>query len=306
MARLFKKLFSTSSDLLNKEYPENAGNDFQVEVNKTFKSSEDTEAKVIVTKCPKSSTVKVVVEPKGVIKEHNVEVTGKMCNDGKQEGTVTISKLADGKAKVSVKEAFEGALTKYSVELGSEYVEKNVSLNTSLNFSGNNLVGAIKAKGALVYEHDDIAVGVELLGKKAGEDITLESTTVRTEQTGKNYTASFEAVFAKKNSLSFGFYQKVNANLEGASDFKLTSDESGGLSSVARVGFIQKLESNSSLRTRWTVNNQNAHRVGLVYQQTYTNNFKLALGADLNVNQLFGSNASKEDSNKFSMTFSLD
>jgi len=307
MARLFKKLFSSTSDLLNKEYPENVGHDFQVEVNKTFEATGEEhlhEIKLTVTKDPASSKVKFVAEPKTVI--NNLEITGKISNDEKFEGTFIRSKLADGKVKVSFKETFEGALNNYAGEFGAEFVDKHVSANGTVNFSGKNLLQTIKAKASFVYEENDIAVGAELVAKKAGDDLILESTTIRTEQTGTNYAASFEAVFAEKNTLTIGYHQKVNDHLHSATDFKLSNLENGGLGAVARVGFIDQIDTTSTLRTKLSVSNQKSQRFGLVYQKTYDNNFKLSLGADLNVNQLLGGNVAKEDNHKFGLTLSLD
>jgi len=306
MARLYKKLFSSTADLLNKEYPENVGDDFQVEVTKNFVSSEESEVKLTVTKDPDSSKVKIVLEPKrtALVKGHNLEFTGKFTNEGKHEGTIAVSKLLDGKLKATLKEAFEGAFNKYNVEAGVEFVDTNFSANGSVNFSGKSLIETIKLKGAVVAEKDELAIGVEVAATKK-EEFALNSIAVRTERTGKDNITSFEANFSDKNSLIVGYQQKINDSLTGAADFKLCNHD-GELSALARLGFIEKLDASSTFRSRVSVCSGKSQRLGLNWQKTFENKAKFSVGADLNVHQIMGSNVSKQDAHKFALSFSLD
>eukprot|EP01129_Flabellula_baltica_P001088 TRINITY_DN10_c0_g2_i1.p1 TRINITY_DN10_c0_g2~~TRINITY_DN10_c0_g2_i1.p1 ORF type:complete len:321 (+),score=88.89 TRINITY_DN10_c0_g2_i1:43-963(+) len=306
MARLFKKLFSQTSDLLNKEYPEEAGTDFSLELNKTFKAVGGSDLKLGVTKPATGTAVKVVVEPSFKVPEKNLEVSAKFSTEGKHEGTATFTNLLDNRAKVSVKESFKGALNNYSVELGGEFVDKNVAVNGTINFSGENLIGTVAAKGAVVLVKDSLTFGAEVSVEKASDDdLVVKSTTLRTELKGNNNVASFESVLAKNRTIKFGYHQKVNDQLQGAADFKITADDDD-LSSEARVGFINAVDTNTTLRTRLTVNNTASSRVAFVYTKKYENDFELALGANLNTNQLFGASVDSKDAHQFKVQLSLD
>eukprot|EP01129_Flabellula_baltica_P001087 TRINITY_DN10_c0_g1_i1.p1 TRINITY_DN10_c0_g1~~TRINITY_DN10_c0_g1_i1.p1 ORF type:complete len:321 (+),score=82.45 TRINITY_DN10_c0_g1_i1:43-963(+) len=306
MARLFKKLFSQTSDLLNKEYPEEAGTDFSLELNKTFKAVGGTDLKLGVTKPATGTAVKVVIEPSGKVPEKNIDIAAKFSTEGKHEGTITLTNLLDNRAKVTVKEAFKGAFNNYSVEVGGEFVDQNVAVNGTVNFSGENLIGTVAAKGAIVLVKDSLAAGAEVSVEKENDsDLVVKSTSVKVEVKGNTNVASFESVFSKNQYVKLGYHQKVNNKLQGAADFKISPSDDA-LNSEARLGFINAINDTTTLRTRLTVNNTSTSRVAFVYTQKYQNNFELALGANLNTNQLFGASVDAKDAHQFKVQLSLD
>jgi len=291
MATYYDDLGKTADDLIIKGFPA----DGSVKVSTETKTANGVSLITTGRRYVKNGqdNVEILLEPKFNWAEKNVELTGKISTDSAYEAGVNVKDLGAKGSKLSV--TGNQGKTGASVKAGADFKNEHVAVKTAVTYPDDAASKPVNVEASAVGAYENINVG--------GKVNFATAYTKSEKETASSFFWNAKAGYLQPLWQLVGFFNNANnSNVVGgtfsqevtpavklATSFSVDrlSDKAGP---TAAVSSEYKYAPDTLLRQKITLTGDKQLRLGLALQQNWTSSSTVTIGADLNSQQLLGSN----------------
>jgi hypothetical protein len=289
--RYFKKLYTSIKETVEDDFIDGSdakktGDNVGLKFSTTLKNTTaGTLIKASANSASNGKDFEGTIEPEFKFQEYDLTLKGKFITDNTIEASILANdKLAKG-STIFLTGKIDNKLNS-SVEVGLDYLEKGKgSLNLKVISPTDLDFEKVDIYGAAVGVYKNYSIGVD--GKLNPDSQSIANWNSFIEYNHQDLTfALFSKMDKDKNikKCGFGYSQDVNSSTKGALDF--TYDHNKRETSM-RVGTNYKVDTHTSLKSRFALRSTNEMRLGLVLKQNLTPTARVTLTSDINTRLLF-------------------
>jgi len=307
MARFFKKLYSSIKETVDDDFVDfgeekNVGDNVHLKVISTLKTSSGVTIKTTGAALPDGKNVEGTLEPEFKIADYDLTLKGKLVTTNTFEGSLLLNdKLLQGSTLFATGKA-EGE--KRTIEVGFDYLNKeNGSLNLKFITPPTTEMKELDLYAAAVGHYNGTSLGGDVRLNLSSNELKLWD--VYAEYDNKDVQIAGFAKYDKKKSkksYGFGYSHNVNENIRGAVEYSYNAVAGEG---NLKFGTAYKVDSNTTLKSRFTLQGSKAMRFGFVVKQNINPTTKVTLITDINANRLYDNDERESAGHQFGVTLSF-
>jgi len=307
MARFFKKLYSTIKETVDDDFVDfgeakNVGDNVHLKVISTLRTASGVTIKTTGAGLPDGKNVEGTLEPEFKIADYDLTLKGKLVTTNTFEGSLLLNdKLLKG-STVFATGKIEGE--KRTIELGVDYLNKdNGSLNLKLITPPTTEMKELDLYAAAVGHYNGYSLGGDVRVNLNTQEPKLWD--VYAEYDNKDVQIAGFAKYDKKKSkksYGFGYTQNVNESVRGAVEYSY--DAVGGEGNL-KFGTNYKVDTNTTVKSRFTLQGSRTMRFGFVVKQNINPTTKVTLVTDINANRLYDNEERESAGHQFGVTLSF-
>jgi len=290
MANFYKKLNTPLKETLEDDYPcsdpklvSDGLNRIGTKLTHNFKTANGLKVKTTVNRNPNGDVIGTT-EPELKWDNYNLTLSARLATDRKYEATLAKTDLLYKGSKIYIKGLLDQS--KPSVEGGFEYKDKSVAIDGKGTYTDT---GDMKFYFSGVIHNSGWSLGGDVERVPKGFS-RWNAKVQRDKDDGTFCFFSNNELITKKDGdepkadIGFGYYHQLRKDLKGGVDFKVNQDTEPEF----RFGCDYKVDDSSNLKSKVTMKQKAEMRLGFVYKHRVTSYSKFIASADLNVNQLAG------------------
>jgi hypothetical protein len=294
MATFYDDLGKNADDLITKGFPAEGS----VKVSTETKTANGLTLVTTGRKFVKNSVegVEVLLEPKAVWAEKNVELTGKISTDSAYEAGVSVKDLGAKGSKLSL--TVNQAKTGNSLKAGADFKNENVAVKAAVTYPDDAAAKPINAEASAVVAYEKVNVGAKVNYATAFTKDNKETASSFFWNAKVGYLQPLYQLVGyfnnanKSNVVGGSFYQEVTPAVKLGASFSVDRANEKA-APAASVSGDYKYAADTLVKSKLSVFSKDAAkelRLALALQQNWTSSSTVTIGADLNALQLLGSN----------------